>query len=288
MDIEKPIFIIGVGRSGSTIFHNLFSNHPNCAWFSTFAQRSPRNLRKSAQIMKLIDYPLVGPYLQGKLNTFEAFGFWDTYIKGFSRPCRDLFDYDVTEKSRKDIKQALSQIGNDKRHRLLLKITGWPRVSMLKEIFPDAKFVHIIRDGRAVVNSMLNVGFWHGWQGPDNWRWGPLNNEQQAEWESHDKSFVVLAAIQWKLLMDAYEKVKIDLDGTNYTEVKYEDMCLDSVSVMKDVTEFCELPWEPKFEKAISAIKLRNSNNKWTTDLTDHQQSILNESLEHHLRRYHY
>lgn len=288
MDIEKPIFIIGVGRSGSTIFHNIMSKHDHCAWFSTFAQRYPGNLGINARIMKLIDYPVVGPFLQSKLNTFEAFAFWDLYMKGFSKPCRDLFAEDVSEKSKKDIRHALSKIVNKKRHRLLLKITGWPRVSLLKEIFPDAKFVHIIRDGRAVVNSILNVGFWNGWQGPENWRWGNLNAIQREEWEGHHQSFVVLAAIQWKLLMDAYEKTKVDLDPSNYLEVKYEDLCENPLMIMKEVTEFCHLEWNGDFQNSVRGIKLKNTNDKWTEELTSYQQQILGGSLESHLQRYGY
>jgi len=288
MRIEKPIFIIGVGRSGSTIFHKLFSYHSNCAWLSTFAQKYPRKLSRSALIMKFIDYPLVGKVLKSKLNTFEAFGFWEEYIHGFSRPCRDLVGLDMTEKSRRDITYAFSRILNKKRSRLLLKVTGWPRVSILKEIFPDARFIHIIRDGRAVVNSTLNIGFWNGWQGPDNWRWGNLNHAQLSEWNNYDKSFVILAAIQWKLLMDAYEKVKTDLDSSNYTEVKYEDLCLNPVEVMQRITKFCDLPWENSFEKEVNRTHLQNTNNKWKIDLTTYQQRILNEALESHLKKYKY
>ena len=32
------------------------------------------------------------------------------------------------------------------------KYTGWSRMSFFSRIFPQAKFVHVIRDGRAVAN----------------------------------------------------------------------------------------------------------------------------------------
>ncbi len=93
----------------------------------------------------------------------------------------------------------------EKRNRLLVKITGWPRLGYLHEIFPDAKFIHVVRDGRAVVNSLINVDWWDGWKGPQNWRWGDLDLSQTDEWEKYGKSFVVLAGIQLKIIMNALE-----------------------------------------------------------------------------------
>jgi hypothetical protein len=34
------------------------------------------------------------------------------------------------------------------------------RVALLERMFPDARYVHVIRDGRAVANSTLGVGWW--------------------------------------------------------------------------------------------------------------------------------
>jgi len=34
MEIYKPIFIIGVPRSGTTLLYNIMSNHSELAWFS--------------------------------------------------------------------------------------------------------------------------------------------------------------------------------------------------------------------------------------------------------------
>ena len=76
-----------------------------------------------------------------------------------------------------------------KRNRLLIKITGWPRIGYLNEIFSDAKFIHILRDGRAVANSLINVEFWRGWQCPQNWRFGRLTEKQQKEWEDSQYFF---------------------------------------------------------------------------------------------------
>ncbi|GAJ21506.1 unnamed protein product, partial [marine sediment metagenome] len=83
----------------------------------------------------------------------------------------------------------------------MIKLTGWSRIEYIKELFPDAKFIHILRDGRGVANSLINVDFWKGWEGPHKWRWGMLNEEKMKEWNKYDQSFVILAAMEWKILV---------------------------------------------------------------------------------------
>jgi len=39
MKINKPIFIVGSGRSGTTVFYNLMSLHPEVSWFSNYSDR---------------------------------------------------------------------------------------------------------------------------------------------------------------------------------------------------------------------------------------------------------
>ena len=195
---------------------------------------------------------------------------------------------DVTKRARRQIRETASKITTRERDRLLIKVTGWSRIGFLSEIFEDAKFVHVVRDGRAVANSLLNVYFWEGWRGPENWSWGELSAAHKKEWDRHGQSFVVLAAIQWKILMDAMESAKTSLSRDNFLELKYEDLCSDPLDTFKAVTEFCELEWTAEFEREIGKRELRNTNDKFKQDLTAQQQRDLEEVLGDYLRRYDY
>ncbi|MBV7337970.1 sulfotransferase [Chloroflexi bacterium TSY] len=201
--MKQPIFINGVGRSGSTLFHRLFSAHPHVAWLSRLSEQFPKQPVVNRYLMNGLDIPAIGKILQKKVKPRECYSFWNHYYPGFGVSCRDLTAHDVTNRVKKRLPQALAQTLTPKRNRLLIKITGWPRVGFLHELFDDIKFISIVRDGRAVVNSMINVGWWWGWQGPENWRWGQLTEHQQALWERHNRSFVALAAIEWTILMEA-------------------------------------------------------------------------------------
>jgi hypothetical protein len=174
------------------------------------------------------------------------------------------------------------------RNRLLLKITGWPRIGFLKALFPDAKFIHVQRDGRSVANSLLDVPWWNGYQGPQNWRAGELPDDYLAEWKAHGQSFIALAGINWKMWMDAFERSKPFFDETNFLEIRYEDLYSDPVDVMKKAVAFSEIDWSPTFEKTIRQFQLRDENKKWKSNLTVQQQDVLQQVLADHLQRYGY
>jgi len=289
MKNKSPIIIVGAGRTGTTVFHRMLSEHPHLAWLpERISSTFPERLELSRLFMKGLDYPVVGELLKRRIKPGESYPFWEHHCKGFSAPYRDLTAADVTDKARSHLPRTMANILTEKRSRLLLKITGWPRIGFLSEIFDDARFIHVMRDGRAVANSMLNVYFWQGWKGPQNWGWGELSPTQEEEWKEHGQTFVVLAAIQWKILMDAMEKAKSTISSERFLEITYENLCSDPVGQFQKVTQFCELEWTGRFERQIRKYQPRNSNDKFKYDLTAKQQSDLEEVLSDYLIRYGY
>lgn len=288
MGVEQPIFIVGVGRSGSSVFHRILSAHPRVSWLSRFCDEHPENPVWNRLLMRGLDLPVLGDYLASRVDPGEAYAFWDHYYPGFSVPCRDLVAGDVTNFTRSAVRSVLARMGPSGRDRLLIKITGWPRLGFLREIFPDARFIHILRDGRPVASSFLKVDWWWGWRGPENWRWGPLSPEYHREWLQHDRSFVALAGIQWKILMDAMVSARTQVDPSQFLEISYEDLCSAPMETMRKAVDFCRLDWSPRLEAMVKRTPLRSENDKWRKDFTGDQQAILDTVLQDHLRRYGY
>jgi len=288
MEVKKPLFIVGTGRCGSTIFHHMLSRHPHLAWLSPFLKRYPNRPKLNRTAMRLINIPLLSRYMRKIIYPGEWYTFWDYHCPGFSEPCRDLDKEDVTPKIETSVRKIMGDMLTPKRFRLLVKITGWPRIRFLKEIFPDAKFIRISRDGRAVAASLLNVPWWSGWRGPDNWRWGRLKPPLRDKWERYGQSFVVLAGIEWEILMGAYEKAKQGIDASDLLDIRYEDLCQDPLKVFQKVVEFSNLEWPKRFEAVVKKFPLNSTNDKWKKYLSSEQQRILGESLKDNLEKYGY
>ena len=283
--LSKPVIIFGTGRSGTTVLHRVLSSHPEFAWMSGLCDRHPGAPQYNRSLMHALDFPVLGDFLKRKFPADEGYRFWDRCYRGFSTPCRDLLASDVTVRAKEDILKPMSKRITNRRARLLLKVTGWPRTGFLSEVFEGAKFIHVVRDGRAVVNSLLNVDFWRGWGGPEKWRWGPLPPAYAEEWRRHSQSFVVLAAIQWKILMDAAEKAKQLLDSTRIMEIKYEDICREPENSLKAIAGFCEVQWSDEYAARVRRFRFTSANDKYRNELTLQQQAELEDGLRPCLAR---
>lgn len=286
--IEQPIFVVGAGRSGSSLFHQMFTEHPRVAWMSALCDRFPNQLQRHRALLRAIEFPIVGSLLKRRWESAECYDFWDHCFRGFSLPCRDLRADDATPRVKAKMQQAATGLITHGRPRLLVKVTGWPRVAFLHAVFPDARFIHVYRDGRADANSLLQVDFWRGWQGPEQWRWGPLDDALRREWEATDRSFVALAAIQWKILMRAAEAAKRAVPPSNFMDVRYEEFARHPVETFREVADFCKLDRDVGFERALSRYAVESANYKWMQDLDEAQQAVLLAVLAEDLRRYGY
>jgi omega-hydroxy-beta-dihydromenaquinone-9 sulfotransferase len=286
--ISKPIIIVGTGRCGSTVFHRLLARHPRTMWLSGLSDRFPTRTDWNRRAVSMMHQPLLRRLLGGKVQPSEAYLFWDYHAYGFSAPCRDLVRGDVTARVRKQVRGALDPMLTPAHNRLLLKITGWPRIGYLREIFEDARFVHIVRDGRAVASSLLHVDFWRGWQGPHGWRAGLLSPEDEAAWEGSARSFVALAGLEWRIQMRAIDAARRGLGPDQFLEIRYEDFCRQPWETCRRVLEFAELPPSPAFEREVKAEPIRDMTNRWRGDLTQPQQDLLDDLLREDLPRYGY
>lgn len=90
-------------------------------------------------------------------------------------------------------------------------------MNRIQQIIPEARFVHIIRDGRDVALSIIPL-----WFGPNT---------------------IAEAALWWSKNIDLARRQASDLRF--YTEIRYESLVRDSVATLTRVCSFLELDWEP-------------------------------------------
>ncbi|MGH8773902.1 MAG: sulfotransferase [Jiangellaceae bacterium] len=88
----------------------------------------------------------------------------------------------------------------------------------LGRMFPEARFVHIIRDGRDVALSYLSVA------------WGPSTIEG--------------AAVEWRRRVRQGRRAGRRLGSGRYREIRYEDLVADPERVVGQICQFLGLPWD--------------------------------------------
>jgi hypothetical protein len=89
------------------------------------------------------------------------------------------------------------------------------QMSVIQALLPEARFIHVIRDGRDVALSTLDLWF------------GPGSIAEAAEW--------------WLSKINKARAQAKDLRF--YLEIRYEDLVLDSESTLRRICAFIDLPW---------------------------------------------
>lgn len=296
---SNPIFIIGTGRSGLTPLMNLIAYHRAFAWPSQYNNKWPKVPQLSI-LSRLVEIPPFNSQLKFTSliipTHVESYELWNNCFFGFKEPFRDLIADDVTQnvklQFRKTVENILKYHGKSK---FIAEYSGWSRIEFIKCIFPNAKFIHIVRDGRAVAHSFINVEWWNGWQGVYNWRWGLPERMLLEKAEKYSYSFLALAAIHWKILINNIMHKSDLLPAEDLLVVRYEDLVKDPLGETSRCLEFCGVNKEcPKFKKHYSTVKIVDANKEefriptWKENLDQKQIEMLNDLLGDELLKLNY
>jgi len=298
INIDNPVFVMGTGRCGLSPLMDLVSYHKAFAWPSQYNNRRPGDYRISF-LSRIVDLPWInGSRLKHRKfpKHFEAFPLWNNLFLGFRRPFRDLVADDVTPQVRKKFRNAVySMMKYQGKTRFIAEYSGWSRIDFMKAIFPEAQFIHIVRDGRAVANSLTNVSYWEGWEGVYKWRWGIPSQELLAKLEKYDSSFLAVAALQWKLIINNIIEKSNLLPPKDILLVRYEDLVKEPYKEAYRCIEFCGLEKDcPKFKKHLMTVKIVNANQQkfripsWRDNMSQKQIDMLNDLLEDELIYFNY
>lgn len=121
--------------------------------------------------------------------------------------------------------------------------------------FPRAKFVHVVRDGRAVVASLLKQ------------RWVDLlAPEQKLVWYCRTAAN---AALYWRQILEAADEHRDAIAPPNFHELRYEQLVRAPEHTLRRLFDFLNEPWEPHVLAANPVDA--SAEQRWRGDLTPAQ-----------------
>lgn len=281
--INSPIFIVGSGRSGTTLLLNLLTKHPDLAWFSNYADTYPDRPWIGA-LCRIWDIPIIGSKIAGRIpgllhshETININKYCNIHNLHYQKQSI-ITEVDVTPQIKECFTNIIARyLFFRGKSRFVNKNTNnCMRIRFLKGIFPDALFVHIIRDGRAVANSLNNVEWW-----PDLTLW--WSGYSPNDWKSTGKPAIELCAHHWQQMVRAVLSAVPFLEDDQYIDLRYEELTANPLTEMRKLINFCGLRWTKSFEIKIKHQPIYNFNNKWRENLSVSDQQILEDCLSEFL-----
>jgi hypothetical protein len=299
--IEKPIFIIGMGRSGTTLLYNAVASHRDLGWVSKQVEKTGMpafaclsrlgELHPAARRGGNRSDDLPGWVEELRVGPVEAWRTWE-------RCCGEKFLYDylldveASESERACVQKMVSRVLRYQgKRRFVAKPTGPARIYYLSSIFPDAKFIHAVRDGRATVSSLVRFAAWRdsprmhapAWQNP------PQGFGPQTPTHYPDDDPIGLAAIQWQEVVLSTRAEAEQHAPDRYTEVPYERFVADPHTVLDELIQFAELPPSPHAHAFIDRrMQVRDLSDRWRERLGEAEIERLTALMQRGLEAYGY
>jgi len=303
--IIKPIFIVGVPRSGTTMLYRMLCKHPDLAWFShedlqfLFPKKRQEKLKKKFTKMKENNEKI--PQNEQSLVVFglkqenplegtskipiEYETFW---LRCFGRE----YITDVSEDKKNEIIQTIQKfLEREKKIRFLNKSpNNSKRLYVLKKIFPDAKFINLVRDPRSVISSMLVR---QELEGKFNVRI-PIKNKTLRRVSLLKQKF--LSDIKKFDAVDNYSNAYNQITEVihefyvqypdNFINVIYEELLAEPEKIVTKILEFCELEKHPNLKDIIPKIKKTQKN--WKEKLTSKDEQKIFKIVKSSIKKMNY
>jgi Sulfotransferase family len=255
----QPVFpfFVGAGRSGTTLLRAMFDSHPEMA-----VPNETRLIVRLARDRARYDTP----------DGFDIDEFWKDVVVLMNYKPWDLTAEEVREALAPGVSGYAGAIRSlyefyarrEGKRRYGNKTPGFVTdLPMLAELFPEAKFVHLIRDGRDVVLSHLDID-----------TWGPSTlGEAAAQWARHVR----------KGMNDGGA-----LGPSRYMEVHYEALLENPEATLEGLCRWLELAYDDAmlryFERADRVAgdtpHFRNIYRPPTKGLRDWRAQMAAEDVE--------
>lgn len=256
--LDRPVFVIGAPRSGTSMLYAILRT-------SSHLQHWPG---EAHEVWEADHHPA----LRG----------WDSNA---------LTAADADERTAERIRRSFFLVTGARRRLIDKTPRNALRIPFIEKVFPDARYVFLIRDGRDNVNSLINA-----WRTP-RYRTYELPEPHaipgvDPKWwkftlypgwrEDRRGPLEVVCAKQWKLSYDFALDALAAVPEARWTAVRYEELVNEPESEVERLTVFLELPYEAEVRAKASAARTKPVNvvtpperGKWRRENPEEIEGIL-------------
>ena len=212
--MEDPfLFIVGRGRSGTTLIRSQLDTHPDLAVVNeNHAMATLVRKRRSYETARGFD----AQALVGDIRRNTSFFRLEMTPEDVGRALSEASPRSLADAVRAIYRFYAARRGKsryaDKNPNNVL------HVGPIAELFPEARFLHVIRDGRDSTLSYLAASF------------GPTN--------------VAEAALYWRRFVGHGRREGLALGPDRYRELRYEDLLADPEKELRAICAFIGLPFD--------------------------------------------
>jgi hypothetical protein len=214
MESKPPFFVLGAQRSGTTMLRLMLNSHPHLCvpheskFMTTFFPRLDGygDLSESANVARLLDDVSRNPAVERGGLIRDKHLILAHSIASYA----DLIDAIMTERAKAEGKPRWGD-----------KTPFYtPDIDILWHLFPEAKIIHLVRDGRDVSLSQRRIS------------WLPNSLPRIAE--------------NWRWMTTICHKVGSVRGAKYFLEVRYEDVVRDTEAALRKICDFLDEPFAPE------------------------------------------
>lgn len=250
---DRPVIILGCNRSGTTLLFKNLSQHPD-VW-SLYVESRDQYYRQ---------YPVddaAGDRLEVPPRPAAAEAIQADFFGAVANRerLRDsaLFGWLPGQL----LRPPVSQVFKRPPLRLVEKTPANSlRVPFLKALFPDARFIFLIRRGEDVVSSLMEG--WKNWtrkkHGDGPWQFSRWHYLVPPGWQDYrTRPLEEICAFQWvESNRIAWEDLNRTCPG-EFLSLRHEDVMDDPKTNYRRILDFAELPASRHLDRILARIKTR-------------------------------